>query len=324
MDRTQRILAILLVVQIGAFVAFEHPFSRGGEAAGRPLLPKLASITPERIEIAGPDSATVVLERHSGSWVLADPAGYPATPGKVEKMLENLEHMTAERPVSSTKSSEAALKVAPHEFERRLRLWTGGTGSPAAELYLGTSPGYGVTHARVGGSDRVVEARGLTTYDVPTETAQWIDRKLVSIPAGDVTEVEVRNGKGAFSIASRGGVWRIQSPPALSRSALDTLKVRDLVRSLCAISIDHPVGPVDAAAQGLVKPEATIRLARSTAGADSALGGPGSIQIRIGGPVAGKSDQRYASRTGLSFAVTVPQYAYDRALTARIKDLLRK
>jgi hypothetical protein len=323
-DRTQRVLAVLLVAQVALLLVFEHPFSRAGAGGGKPLLPKLASVTPQRVEIAGADSSVVTLERRSGGWVLSDPAGYPAMPGKVEKVLQDLEHLTAERPVSSGKSAHAALKVAADRFERRVRIWTGGEGAPAAEIYLGTSPGYNVTHVRVGGSDQVYEAAGISAYDIPAETASWIDRNLVSVPAEEVTALEIRNRTGTLAVERRGGVWRIRTPAAGAGAALDSMKVGDLVRAVCGMSIDHPVGPVAEATQGLDHPEARVRLERATAGPDSAAAPPGAVTVEIGGPVADKPEQRYATRSGSGFAVALPRYAYERVLAAKWSDLIRK
>lgn len=324
MDRTQRVLTVLLAIQLALIMILEHPFSRAAAGGGPALLPKLASVTPQRLEIAGADSSVVTLERRSGAWVLADPEGYPAMPGKVEKVIQDLEHLTAERPVSSDKSSHAALKVAADQFERRVRIWAGGREAPAAELYLGTSPGYGVTHVRVGGSDRVFEASGLSAYDVPAEAVSWIDRNLVSLPADEVTGLEIRNRRGDFTMERRQGVWRILAPAARSGAILDSLKAADLVRAACGLSIDQPVGPVDEESQGLGTPEATVRLKRGGAGPDSAGAAPEEVTVEIGGPVAGKPDLRYATRSGLGFAVTLPRSAFERVLSAQWSDLLRK
>jgi hypothetical protein len=53
-------------------------------------------------------------------------------------------------------------------------------------------------------------------------------------------------------------------------------------------------------------------------------GAPISVTVRVGGLVAGKTDARYAARSGLGFAVSVPQYGVDRALSARLEDLVKK
>ncbi len=333
MDRTQRVLAGLLAGQLVLLAILYHPFSRARASGGAKLLPTLASTTADKLEVAGREGSALTLERRSGAWVLASPPGYPVLPGKVEKVIQDLEHLTAGRPVASGRGSHAALKVAADQFERRLRVWAGASKAPTAELFIGSSPGYGVSHVRVGGSDRVFEAGGLSAYDIPTDAGSWIERNLVPIRAEDVMRLELTNRKGAFALEAQGGTWRVDSLAAKAGKSkagalLDSAKVLDLVRTLCGMSIDEPVGPVDERAQGLAAPEATVVLARGAAGADGTTAGPnsaaGEVTIRIGAPVPGRPDARYATRSGQGFAVIVPKYAFDRALSVELVELVKK
>jgi hypothetical protein len=57
----------------------------------------------------------------------------------------------------------------------------------------------------------------------------------------------------------------------------------------------------------------------------AALGAPGPrVTIRIGALVPGKSDQRFATRSGLAFAVTVPRFTIDRPDTVTLGELIKK
>ncbi len=323
MDRVQRALAGLLVLQLLVLALLHNPFARRGPAGEQPLLPKLASLTPARVEVANGDGAAVEFRREGGAWVLGRPDGYPVLPGKVEKLIQDLEHLTAARPVASDRSSHAALRVAADRFERRVRFWTGPSGGPEAELFVGTSAGSGASHVRAGGSDRVFEANGVASYDLPADAGPWIERNLVPIQADSATGLEVANRKGSFALVSQGGTWRVRSPAARAGAALDQEKVRELARTLCGLSLDEPVGPVDERAQGLADPEAKVVVEGRPAGADSAAAAV-SVTVRLGAPVPGKQDTRYAARSGLGFAVTVPRYAYDRALSVELKELVKR
>ncbi len=46
--------------------------------------------------------------------------------------------------------------------------------------------------------------------------------------------------------------------------------------------------------------------------------------VRIGAPVPGKAEQRYAARSGFGYAVVVGKYSVDRALEATVESLLAK
>jgi len=343
MDRTQRWLACLLGVQIVLLAIVHPPFARRTASAAEPLLPALASLTPRMLEIAAGDGGSIRLVRDSGGWSLAQPAGYPALADKVDQLLRTLKGLTAGRPVASSRRSHAALKVAGNEFERRLRVWEGGGRDPRLELYVGSSPGPSVTHVRVAGSDRVSEVSGLGAYDLPADAGSWVERRLVDLAAADVGGVEITNRRGSFALERRSGAWAVRAPAARANVALDQGKVNDLVGVLCGLTLDQPAGVVDEAGQGFSAPEATVVLARAPSHADSAgmraagaaqnpgstlgaaLAAPGpSVTIRIGAPVPGKQDQRFATRSGLAFAVTVPRYSIDRPDTVTLGELLKK
>jgi hypothetical protein len=321
-DRTQRVLAGVLAAQIVLLLILHNPFVRAHAGGDQKLLPALAAITPEKIEIAAGDGGSLTLERRGAAWVLGRPEGFPVAPGKAEKMIQDLEHMTAGRAVASDKRSYAALKVADDQFERRVRLWAKPGGNPAAEIYLGSSPGAGVTHVRVGGTDRVLEASGISVWDVAADPGSWVDRTLVPFRPEDVVRLSLTNHRAGFTLEKRAGTWHVQSPAARAATVLDSIKVVDFVRTLAGVMIDQPVGALDEAAQGFATPEATVTLDK--AAAPGAATDSTAVTYRIGALVAGKTDARYVVRSGSSFAVSVPQYSVDRALSARLEDLVKK
>src|SRR5262249_2431727 len=302
-DRFQRVLAGGVAAQIVLLLILHNPFVRAHAGAEQKLLPTLASITPEKVEIAAGDGGSLTLERGGAGWVLGRPEGFPVAAGKVEKVVQDLEHITAGRPVASDKRSFGALKVADDQFERRVRLWAKPSGNPAAEIYIGSSPGAGVTHVRVGGTDRVLEASGISGWDVGADPGSWVDRTIVPFRPEEIVHVSLANQKGSFALDRSAGFWRIQSPPARAAARLDSVKVVDFVRTLAGAMIDQPIGALDEAVQGLASPAATVTLGKATAAADSA------VTYRVGALVAGKTDARYVARSGSSFTVSVPQYS---------------
>jgi hypothetical protein len=333
MDRTQRLLAAVLAVQLLVIGLLQFVFpASGGAVKEQPLLPALASMTPEKIEVGDGTGRTITLAREGGAWTLEDPKGYPTSAGKVEKLIDDMEKLSVGRPMVSNRRNHAALKVADDGFERRIRIWEKASDKPSAELYVGTSSRFQSSHVRVGGKDPVYEASGINAYDVASDAASWIERNLVPLAADSVTAVAVRNRKGSFELEKRDGRWSVRAPAARAGARLDAQKVEDLVRALCGTYIEAPAGPVDAAAQGLGAPDATVSLtgpAAAAAGAPvSLLGGSGAppvpVVVSIGGPVAGKDGQRYATRSGFGFAVTVPKYSADRALDATLSELIAK
>src|SRR5262249_45763564 len=123
MDRAQRALAWLLGIQLVLLAILHWPFGRHRAAAAGPLLPALAPVTPQGLEVAGPAGTAVRLERTCGGWTLAQPAGYPALGDKVDGLLRSLKGLVPGAQVVSGRRYHATLKVADDAFERRLRFW---------------------------------------------------------------------------------------------------------------------------------------------------------------------------------------------------------
>lgn len=323
MDRTQRLLLTVLSAQIVliGLLQLVFPATRAAEKE-QTLFPALASMTPQKVEIDDGTGASVALDRMGGQWTLESPKGYPATASKVEKLIDDIEKLSAGRPVVSNRRNHAALKVADAEFERRVRIWEKPDGKPSAELYLGSSPRFQTSHVRVGGKDPVYETSGLSSYDVPADPGSWIERNLVPIPADSVSAIGVSNGKGSFQLEKKGGAWSVRAPAARARAALDAQKVESLVRTLCGASLESPAGPDGDPSYGLGAPAATLAFTRTPAPGDTTSSA--TLLVRIGAPVPGKEGARYAARSGLGFAVTVPKYSVDRALEATLSELLSK
>ena len=316
MDRTQRILAILLALQLAvlAVLGFAFPSNRG-PAKEASLLPALAGMTPRKVEIGDQAGASVTLARAGGGWTLESPSGYPADSAKVEKLLDDLEAVKVRSPVVSNRRNHAALKVADETFERRVRIWEKPEDKPSATLYVGSSPRFQSSHVRVGGKDPVYEASGINTFELAADPGSWVERSLVAVPADSVTSLSLRNAKGGFELEKKDGLWSVRAPASRARAALDAQKVETLVRTLCSMSLDAPAGPAGDAAYGLATPESAVALWLGTT--------PG-VEVRIGAQVPGNDNQRYAGRAGSPYAVIVSKYTVDRALNATLTELLAK
>ena len=325
MDRTQRLLAIVLAVQVALIALLQLVFPASHAAVKeQPIFPALAAMTANKVEIGDGTGASVDLDREGGAWTLESPKGYPVTTGKVEKLIEDVGKLSAGRPVVSNRKNHAALKVADGEFERRIRIWEKPGDKPSAELYLGSSPRYQTSHVRVGGKDAVYEASGLSSYECPADAGSWVDRNVLNVPADSLSGLGVSNAKGSFQIEKKNGIWSVTSPAAKARTALDTQKVETLVRTLSALAMESPAGPEGDASYGLASPAATLVFTRAPAPGDSTGASAGAVVVKIGGLVPGKDGYHYAARSGFGFAVTVPKYSVDRALEASLADLLPK
>ncbi len=325
-------------MQLVVLLVLHPPFGRHA-GGSHPLLPRLASITPEEIQITGQDSTSVTLVRQDGRWCLEHPSGYPTLAGKVGKLIQDLGHLTASRQVVGNRRYHAALKVADDDFERRVRIWDKVGGAPALELFVGTSPASDVSHMRAGGDDRVYEVSGMGAYDLPADAGSWIERRLIPVESANVSQVEVRNRHGRFTLAKQNGEWAVRAPASRTAARLDQGKVNGFVSGLCSMQIDQPVGAVDERAQGFANPEATVVVESTTSAPDStdvvslpaaasngkkaaAPASTSTLTLRIGAEVPDRPGDRYATTSDLGYAVSAAPYAIARPDTVALGQLL--
>jgi hypothetical protein len=151
MNRTQSILATLLGrslwVSCGALARADRVRGHGGRRS------RVAC--PTKLEIEGGDA-------RSSSAARARPAHrrrerYPVDGAKVQKLLEDLKQIEVRRAVVSGSRYHAALRVTDAEHERRLRIFGAAGEEPSVELFVGTSPNYGINHVRRADRDEVYE-----------------------------------------------------------------------------------------------------------------------------------------------------------------------
>ena len=325
MNRTQCVLAALLVVQLALLGVMALRSGGGEDEESRALLPELEAFSPARVRIDGGDGERVTLLRGEGGWTLADPAGYPAEGQKVDRLLEQLSGLTVRRPVVSSPRYHSTFKVTEAERERRLRIWDSGGEAPRVDLFLGSSPNVDVSHVRLEGDDRVYEAQGLGSFDLRVEANSWVDRKLIDLPFDDVVAVRLRNAHGEIEVVREDDRWRLLSP-AGQDAALDGAKVDTWVHSLTTLYLSGPAGALGDPVQGLGESQTVLeirwRAVEADAEADPAPAGIESLAVAVGAEIDGGEGKRYASRSGFGFAVILSSYDAEKMTDKKLADLL--
>jgi hypothetical protein len=361
MNRTQRILALLLVVQ-AALLGILALRSGGRDGAEpRPLLPGLGELVPARIRIDGADDKFVSLTRGAEGWTLEQPAGYPAEPSAVTELLDKLGGLHIRRPVVSSDRYHATLRVAEDEYERRLRVWSDGASDPEIDLILGSSPNFDISHVRLAGDDPVYEVRGLGTFDLRAEPSAWVVRNLIDVSAEDVVGLKLRNAHGEIELSREDGVWVLITPALPGASELDQAEADSLVQALCSVRLDEPAAAVAGGGMGLDAPVAELELryrlgrpgddgiplaseqglveppdalfpphpgrdgkARRDAGGEEASVSFETLRVLVGSEPAGidAEGQRFAAAAGSGFAVVLGRFDAEKFTSKRAADLL--
>ncbi len=321
MDRTQRVLIGLLAAQLLLIVLLRSPFSGGADTfEPRPLLTGLDEMTPTRVELVAPDQQ-VTLVREGDAWIVAEVDGFPADAAKVDRLVETLTDLEVRRPVVSSSRYHDTFEVGDTENVGRVTIWGEGTDEPAVDLIVGSSPNYRITHVRPSDDDRVYEVRGLGSYDVRPELANWIDKQLVELDPAQVEGLVVTNVAGTLEL-TRGadGAWQLTADGQTVLDELDAGKIDALVAAASSLRLSDPVGPVDAEAHGLAEPAATVTVRYRETPPDAE---PSEITIRIGGLLPNKDTQRYIGRSGFNYTGAIWESSVAKLLDETRDSLLK-
>jgi hypothetical protein len=196
MQRSIPLLAVILAVQLG--LAGLLAVRRNPLAATTPQTP-LVSADVENVDHmiiegmpaagASADSARVELAKKDGKWTLPQYFNAPADKFKLNSLLDELAGLKRGLPIATSSSALKRFKLVDGDFERRLVLSR--AGKTLDTVYFGSSAGVRRTDARTD-KDRAVYSVDLATYELPTQSSDWLDADLLQRDPTSVTELDVR------------------------------------------------------------------------------------------------------------------------------------
>jgi hypothetical protein len=260
MKRHQQILAALLVLQIALAVFVFWPESATGGAA-EPIFPDLATEEIVYLSIADDQGHSIKLRREGEDWVLPEADNYPAQATAIEPVLEAIAGLDTGTLVARTPASHDRLKVAEDNFVRRI-IFEREDGSGKI-LYLGTSPRYAATHARVDGQDETYLTDGLSTWEVTAQANTWIDASYFTVARDALVEVTVENAHGTFTFvreeAGEEGVppqWTMEGLG--DDETLSTSAVNNLIARASSMNMLRPLGTTEEPDYGMDNPTAVV------------------------------------------------------------------
>jgi hypothetical protein len=212
MQRVILPLSVLLVVQVAlaALLAVRHD-PLAGARADTPLVQADAVKSVDDLVIAGMEnkpaaegaesggqaaavtSTRIELTKKNGNWVLPGQFDAPADSARVTTLLDKLSGLKRGLPIATSDAALKRFKLVDSDFERRIELKSGG--KTLDTLYVGDSPGLRKSDAR-SGADKAVYAVDLATYELPTDTASWLNTDVLHDDVAKLTELDVESGKG--------------------------------------------------------------------------------------------------------------------------------
>ena len=265
-----------------------------GQAAQqqREALLTVAAGDLQRLEISSGEN-TATLAREDGQWQLPALGGLPVDSSKLNTLLEKLADLQGGWPVATSGAARQRFEVAEGKFQKRLRLYTAGADEEelAAELYIGTSPGFRKVHLRRADDDAIY-AVSLNSYELPVEPDSWLDKQLLA--AGKVEAIKGPD----YRLAKRDGKWQFGDGEA----ELDT----------------HKAGQLASALAGLRVSKAAERMPQGEGVQLSVTTDRGELQYTF----RAADDRYYVSRSDLSQPFELSKYDYDRIAGPRSEQLV--
>lgn len=196
-------LCAVTVVAVAVTVFARSPAPPEVSGIGEKLFPDLAGRLDQvaALKVEGPDG-TVTLELGDGGWVVREREGHPASFEKIRAAVLGL--LEAERAEAKTNRPDGFVRLgvadpgSPQGAGREIALLDR-SGTPIARLLVGkTVHGIGgetSAFVRVPGEERAWLARGALA--VGSQPRDWIERRLLDIPAGDIARLHVVRADGS-------------------------------------------------------------------------------------------------------------------------------
>lgn len=302
MNRRNLILGVVLLVQCALIALLWWP--RGGVTAETG--PLLGNVTADQITgiVLDGDDRTISLARTDAGWVLPGADGFPVNEVNVTSLISKAVELDMSRPVANTTDSHRRLQVADDDYVRRVDLTT--ADGATHTLFVGSSPSARATHVRLDGENTVYLQSGISSADMRSDIASWVDTAFVRADSDDIQELTLENASGVFALA-RGadGTWTMNDLG--NGETVNQTEANTLASRATFLNMNHPLGKALKEEYGLEPPLATLSITLApTATITDATGALVSgYEIAVG--TQNPDDNTYPVHTTLSdYIVAVP------------------
>ncbi len=189
MQRRIPLLVLLLGVQLA--LAAVLALRKDPLTASTPQTPLLgdAVASADHVIIDAKDSAqSVVLAKKNDQWVLPKYFDAPARATAISTMLAQIAGLKRGLPLATSSAALKRFDLVDADFERRLTLSR--DGKPLGTLYVGSSAGVHKSYARTA-ADHATYSVDLASYEIPTQSSDWLDTDVLRKDLGNLTAIEV-------------------------------------------------------------------------------------------------------------------------------------
>ena len=226
-ETTLSALVALQLIMIGVFAGFDH-------LSQRPAPPFYSVEVPaiETVRLMEDDKEVVLKRARSAEgsdadadalWVLED--GLSADSGKVNQLLDQLAQAgEADWPVATTLISNERFEVGDASHKKRLVLERK-DGEAALDLYLGTAPSFGQTHARTAGGLGIYAIR-FAEHEASSDEKDWLNKTLLYAKSSLSLVQRLEEGVASWTLRQDRNGWHSEEVEGLQAEAAAKLTGR--------------------------------------------------------------------------------------------------
>jgi len=188
MKRSITVFTLLLLCQIGLVLVQQYGSADYGAFQPEKALIPFDPEVIDTIRIAKSKQEEIMLKKQDGHWILPGLNAFPADNNAVQDFLRKLQGLKKGWPVATTAEAAKRFKVDKGDYERRIILFTGN--KKAAELFIGTSPGYRKVHARAANKNEVFSV-AFAAYEAGVKNSDWLDRDILKHDVKEISAIEL-------------------------------------------------------------------------------------------------------------------------------------
>ncbi|MEE2673708.1 MAG: DUF4340 domain-containing protein [Myxococcota bacterium] len=303
---TQRNLGILLVAQLVLVAMTWWPSDPS--ASRRPLF-DFDRDAFERIEIATGSAASdpAVLVKEGGTWKVHSAADYPATPAKIEALLDTLLGLEVGPAIAGQSQSHEPLNVGDDSYGRRVSVTAAGE---VSDWLVGAATSRSVNVRRVG-DDEVYPVRGASEWSFQHDSASYFDTTYLDANPASFGAVVLRNENGETRFEQSAGVWTLAD--LVAGESADSDAIATFLSSVARLRMTEPVAAEALPEHGL---ENGSRIDWTLVAEDQSIAGG----YRLGSEIDG---DRFVQATGDTFVVRARASDFEDFLSATRSRFLR-
>ena len=226
---TQKLISLTAAAAVLAGLAYfsnTHHKAKTPPLVGKPVIGAIDLSDIQKIEIGPSGGKKLALESTDSGWSIKTLFGYPADIAKIRENLLKVKDLKIGH-VATGKKLNAPILVdlqnAAGKSLATLRLGDKHLRQPTGEM------------AQFGGGEaapdgRYVSAAGADTVFLVKETLEafdgdpksWADTQIASVPAADITAIEIAHGSQAVKLEKKDGAWTLDGLGA--KEEFDTSK----------------------------------------------------------------------------------------------------